>query len=240
MPDRIKGITVEIGGETTGLKKALQGVNKEINSTQSQLKDVERLLKLDPTNTNLLEQRQRLLAQAVTVERCVGPEDAEAQVQQQFQRGEVSREQYEALQREIVATEQKLESLQAAASKSSVSLQKMGQHALTVSEGADKVASATAPLTKGILAWGPLLWPLSRPPRSCALTCPSWTTTPGRREWEVSTRPEEAFSAFIVVSDETDSSVESTANLLQAGFTESNLQKAVEGLAGAYLASRTP
>ena len=156
MPDRIKGITVEIGGETTGLKKALQGVNKEINSTQSQLKDVERLLKLDPTNTNLLEQRQRLLAQAVesTSGKLEALKDAEAQVQQQFQRGEVSREQYEALQREIVATEQKLESLQTAASKSSVSLQKMGQHALTVSEGADKVASATAPLTQGILGLG--------------------------------------------------------------------------------------
>lgn len=156
MADRIKGITVEIGGETTGLKKALQGVNKEINSTQSQLKDVERLLKLDPTNTTLLEQRQRLLAQAVegTSSKLQSLKEAEAQVQQQFQRGEVSREQYEALQREIIATEQKLESLQAAAEKSSVSLQQMGQRALTVSEGADKVASATAPVTKGVLALG--------------------------------------------------------------------------------------
>ena len=49
MADRIKGITVEIGGDTTGLSKALSGVNKEIKSTQSQLKDVNKLLKLDPT-----------------------------------------------------------------------------------------------------------------------------------------------------------------------------------------------
>lgn len=54
MADRIKGITIEIGGDTTGLNKALNGVNKEISSTQGQLKDVERLLKLDPTNTELL------------------------------------------------------------------------------------------------------------------------------------------------------------------------------------------
>lgn len=65
MANRIKGITVEIGGDVSGLSKALTGVNKEIKSTQSQLKDVERLLKLDPTNTNLLQQRQRLLAKAV-------------------------------------------------------------------------------------------------------------------------------------------------------------------------------
>ena len=64
MSKRIKGITVEIGGDTTGLSKALGGVNKDIRDTQSQLKDVERLLKLDPTNTELLAQKQRLLASA--------------------------------------------------------------------------------------------------------------------------------------------------------------------------------
>ena len=65
MADRIKGITVEIGGDTTGLSKALSGVNKEIGSTQKQLKDVERLLKLDPTNTELLRQKYDLLTKAV-------------------------------------------------------------------------------------------------------------------------------------------------------------------------------
>ncbi|MCD8380544.1 MAG: phage tail tape measure protein, partial [Lachnospiraceae bacterium] len=63
---RIKGITVEIDGDTTGLSKALSSVNKEMKSTQSQLKDVEKLLKLDPTNTELLSQKQRLLTEAVS------------------------------------------------------------------------------------------------------------------------------------------------------------------------------
>ena len=67
MADRIKGITVEIGGDTTGLSKALSGVNKEIRNTQSQLTDVNRLLKLDPTNSELLSQKQKLLSQAVGV-----------------------------------------------------------------------------------------------------------------------------------------------------------------------------
>lgn len=62
---RIEGITVEIGGDTTKLQTALQGVNKEIKSTQSQLKDVEKLLKLDPGNTELLAQKQQLLSSAV-------------------------------------------------------------------------------------------------------------------------------------------------------------------------------
>ena len=53
MANRIKGITVEIGGDVTGLDKALKDVNGTIKNTQSQLKDVERLLKLDPSNTEL-------------------------------------------------------------------------------------------------------------------------------------------------------------------------------------------
>ena len=63
--NRIKGITVEIGGDTTKLQTALQGVNKEIKSTQSQLKDVEKLLKLDPGNTELLANKEKLLSDAV-------------------------------------------------------------------------------------------------------------------------------------------------------------------------------
>ena len=58
---RIKGITVEIGGDTTGLDKALKGVNQEIRTTSSSLKDVERLLKMDPGNTELLRQKYELL-----------------------------------------------------------------------------------------------------------------------------------------------------------------------------------
>ena len=106
MADRIKGITIEIGGDTTALSKALSGVNKEINSTQKQLRDVERLLKLDPGNVTLLEQKQRLLADSVeqTRQKLDSLKSAEKQVQQQFAQGKVSQAQYDALQREIVAT----------------------------------------------------------------------------------------------------------------------------------------
>ncbi|MBQ8648081.1 MAG: phage tail tape measure protein, partial [Oscillospiraceae bacterium] len=117
MADRIKGITVQIGGDTTGLSKALSGVNKELSSTESQLKDVERLLKLDPGNTKLMEQKQRLLAEAVgeTKSKLDTLKEAEKQVQQQFAEGKVSQQQYEGLQREISATQTKLETLEAQA-----------------------------------------------------------------------------------------------------------------------------
>lgn len=65
MANRIKGITVEIGGDTTKLQTALKGVNGEIKNTQSQLKDVEKLLKLDTGNTDLLAQKHKLLGQSV-------------------------------------------------------------------------------------------------------------------------------------------------------------------------------
>ncbi len=63
---RIKGITVEIGDDTTKLQTVLKGVNAEIKNTQSQLKDVEKLLKLDPGNTELLAQKQKLLSSAAS------------------------------------------------------------------------------------------------------------------------------------------------------------------------------
>ena len=62
---RIQGITVEIGGDTTKLEKALRGVNATIRSTQSQLKDINKLLKLDPSNTELLSQKHRVLKDAI-------------------------------------------------------------------------------------------------------------------------------------------------------------------------------
>lgn len=116
MADRIKGITIEIGGDTTQLSKALSGINKEITSTQSQLKDLERLLKMDPQNVVLMEQKQRALAKAIadTESKLRSLQEAEKQVQAQFERGEVSQKQYDALQREIEATEIKLGDLKEA------------------------------------------------------------------------------------------------------------------------------
>lgn len=66
MANRIKGITVEIGGDTTGFDKALKGVNSTIKNTQSQLRDVIRLLKLDPSNAKLLAKKQQLLQKEIS------------------------------------------------------------------------------------------------------------------------------------------------------------------------------
>nr|DAV20401.1 MAG TPA: minor tail protein [Caudoviricetes sp.] len=117
MADRIKGISVEIGGDTKGLSKALSNVNKEISTTQKDLKDVERLLKLDPGNTELLRQKYDLLNKSIesTETKLDSLKDAEKQVQAQFQRGDIGEDQYNALKREVIETEAKLGKLRSEA-----------------------------------------------------------------------------------------------------------------------------
>ena len=104
---RIKGLTIEISGDTTQLSESLHDVNKSITSTQAQLKDVEKLLKLDPTNTEMLAQKQELLTQAIskTEEKLETLKDAAVQAEKQLGEGKISQEQFAALQREIAATE---------------------------------------------------------------------------------------------------------------------------------------
>lgn len=127
MANRIKGITVEIGGDTTGLDKALKSVNTSIRSTQSALKDVNRLLKLDPSNTELLSQKQRLLKDAIaaTKEKLDSLKVAQEQAKQQLENGELGQDKYDALQREIVETEEELRRLQQEAATTNTALSKI-------------------------------------------------------------------------------------------------------------------
>lgn len=310
---RIKGITIEIGGDTTKLDKALESTNKELNTTQKNLKDVERLLKIDPKNTELLAQKQRLLAQSVettakrldtlrqaaanadealkrgtdyktvyeplkqqldTVSATMRGLEANAEsMRQKLESGEISTEQYDvftrklestrgeaeklekaiedvnkefagakidqsqydALQREIIDTENALKDLQDQADKSESSLQKLSDVAGRVSTGAGKIRDAFMPVTTAIAGVG----------TAALATVPA--TEDFRRDMSrLETNAQQAgvgidattaaFDKLRVMSGETDSSVEAVSNLLQAGFTESNLQMAVEGLANAATA----
>lgn len=129
MANRIKGITVEIGGDTTKLQTALKGVNGQIKNTQSTLRDVEKLLKLDPHNTELLSQKQKLLTQAIseTKDKLATLKTAAEQANEQLQKGEITQEQYNALQREIAETEAELKKLESQASKTNQTLTKIGE-----------------------------------------------------------------------------------------------------------------
>ena len=144
MAGRIKGITVEIGGDTTGLDKALKGVNGTIRSTQSSLRDVNRLLKLDPKNTTLLSQKQKLLKDSInaTKEKLDSLKEAQVQAKQQLENGELGQDKYDALQREIAETEAQLKRLEQEAQAAESKLAKMAEVGAKMQQTGDSIAGA--------------------------------------------------------------------------------------------------
>lgn len=129
MANTIKGLTVEIGGDTTKLGKALEDVNKKSRDLSSELGQINKLLKLDPGNADLLAQKQKVLADAVanTAKKLDTLKEAEKQVQRQFEKGEASEEQVRELQREIITTTKKLESYERAAEETADAVRKLGR-----------------------------------------------------------------------------------------------------------------
>ena len=152
MADRIKGITIEIGGDTTKLSTAMKNADKDIKSTQNELRDVDKLLKFDPSNTELLAQKQKLLADNVAQvsAKLDTLKEAEKQAQEQFKKGEITQQQYDALKREIIATEQALAKAEDAAANFNATCTKVGNAAGKVSDATGKLSQKT----KGLSAAG--------------------------------------------------------------------------------------
>lgn len=309
---RIKGITVEIGGDTTKLDKALESSNKTLSQTQKALKDVERLLKLDPGNTELLAMKQRLLAEAAQASAdklnilqeaasnadaalqrgkdyaakyeplkaqldqvtasLRGLESNAASMAEQLSAGKISTQayddfnrkleetrkeqdslkqsirdlnqefagarldqgQYDALQRELAATAREAEDLEEAAKKSADGLDELVAAAKDASDKAGKVSELFAPVTTavGALAGAAIATvPATEDLRSGL----SRLEESARSSGAGLENAKGAFETFYQVAGQTDSAIEATANLLQAGLTENRLQAAVEGLAGAVI-----
>ncbi len=149
MANNIKGITIEIGGDTTGLDKALKGVNQQAKSTQSELKEINKALKLDPGNVELLEQKQRALADAVanTSQKLDTLKEAQRQAAEQLAKGEIGQEQYDALTREIVKTEAELKKATKEANNFSVGLEQAKTALNKVGSAAQDVANKTKGLS---------------------------------------------------------------------------------------------
>lgn len=153
---RIKGITVEIGGDTTNLYKSLREVNDEIKETQKELKDVERLLKLDPTNVELLTQKQKLLAQAVeeTAKKEETLEEAAKQANEQLKSGKIDEKQYNALKVELEGARKEAENARRAYAEFNPVLERVSETAKKVSDGLSTAAEKTRGLSTaaGIVA----------------------------------------------------------------------------------------
>lgn len=147
MTTKIRGITIEIGGDTSGFGKALRDINKTIKDTQSQLKDVDKLLKMDPGNTELLRQKQQLLATAVgeTKDKLQQLKAMQADMDQNGI--DKNSEQYMALQREILQTEHNLGQLEQEAAKCNPTLQSLAAGADEISGKLDKASQSMAPFS---------------------------------------------------------------------------------------------
>lgn len=133
---RIKGITIEIDGDTKGLNQALKGVDSQLRSTNTALKDVEKLLKFDPKNTELLEQKQKLLNQAIEATKS-RLETLKGAFSENMDPSEV-----DALNREIIATEQSLADYESQANDAAGATGNMA-------EASDEAAEATEGANEG-------------------------------------------------------------------------------------------
>ena len=160
MASKIQGITVEIGGDTTKLGNALKSVNSQSKSLQTELKGVNSLLKMDPSNVTLLKQKQDLLNKSISEcrEKLKILKSTQEQVQEQFDKGEITEEQYRDFQREIIATENKLKSLEnEAKSFGSVGAQKVavvGEKMQDLGGKVEAVGKKFSVISAGIVAIG--------------------------------------------------------------------------------------
>lgn len=125
----IKGITVKIGADTTDLSKAMSSANRSISTTQKQLNEVQKALKLDPSNAELLAQKYRLLTEKAdeTRKKLQTLKDAQVQVEEQYRNGEIDQGKYEAFCRELITTENQLKSLEKEAAKSNAAINSFGE-----------------------------------------------------------------------------------------------------------------
>lgn len=143
---KIRGITIQIGGDTTGLDKALKQVDSTIKETQDDLKAVNKALKLDPKNTELLAQKQRLLADAVSkaASKLETLKEAQKQAAEQFKRGEISEEQYNALSIEVGKAEAALKAAKEAAADFNDECKRVSREAADVANATRGISIAGA------------------------------------------------------------------------------------------------
>lgn len=159
MAQKIRGVTVEIGGDTSGLQKSLKEVNSAISSTARQLKDVNNLLKLDPGNTELLKQKQTLLANEISEVKKKIEEEKAALAQMNEESGtDAATEGQMALQRDIIASEQKLKELEKEARECSsvigTQFQLAGEKIAEIGDGISNAGEKMMPVTAAITATG--------------------------------------------------------------------------------------
>lgn len=240
---KIRGITVEIGGDTTKLGKALEGVNKTTRDLQSELRGVESLLKMDPGNTDLLAQRQEILTEAVaeTTEKLELLKKVEEQVVDQFNKGDIGADQFRDFQREIIVTQNKLEDFESKLNGTEGELEDVGTAAENSGDGftimggalADLVASA---IKGAISAIGDLIGSLL----DLSEATEEYRTMQAKLEGSANTFGYSAdfakakYEEFYKYLGDDQAATNAITNLMGVGTSTESLSKLVEGATGAW------
>lgn len=253
----IKGLTVEIGGDTTKLGKALEDVNKKSRDLSSELGQINKLLKMDPGNADLLAQKQKVLADAVsnTAKKLEILEEAERQVQEQFKRGEVSEEQVRALQREIIDTTNKLDQYKAAAKETADAVDRLGdtsdgaaKEIDDVADSADKAkdeseelaSSLDGTLSTGFKAVTAVAAAASAAIVGCVEASHEYRTAMGKLDTAFedanfsSETAKDTYKELQSILGETDQAVEAANHLAKLADTEKDLDDLTTALTGVY------
>lgn len=242
----IKGITIEIGGDTTKLSKALSGTNKEIANTKSSLKDVERLLKLDPSNTQLLTQKQRMLTDAVsgTEKKLTTLKTAAQQAKKQLEMGKITQGEFDDLQREIIDTTNDLEELKKQAKGASPALQKLANAGDSIKSAGGKISKVGTSTTKGVAkgigvavgaatAAGGALVGLAKGTEEMRVNMAKYTTAFETAGFSAKTA-EKTWTDFYGILGDSDQSTEAVGNLAKLCNSEKGLATWTKIATGVY------
>lgn len=253
----IKGLTVEIGGDTTKLGKALDNVNKQSQNLSGELNRINKLLKMDPGNADLLAQKQKVLANAVedTGKKLEILQEAEKQVQEQFKRGEVSEAQVRELQREIIATTQELKKYERQAEETADAIDRLGEESDDAAKEIDDVADSAdeaekeseelgsaldGTLSKGFTAVAAVAAAASAAIVGCVEASHEYRTAMGKLETAFDTSDHSAEAAKTTYKElqsilgETDQAVEAASHLAKLADTEEELEELTHALTGVY------
>lgn len=231
----IKGITIEIGGDTTKLSKALSGTNKEIANTKSSLKDVERLLKLDPSNTQLLTQKQRMLTDAVsgTEKKLTTLKTAAQQAGKQLEMGKITQGEFDDLQREIIDTTNDLEELKKQAKGASPALQKLANAGDSIKSAGGKISKVGTTITKGIGAAAGALVGLTKGTEEIRVNMAKYTTAFETAGFSAKTA-EKTWTDFYGILGDSDQATEAVGNLAKLCNSEKGLATWTKIATGVY------
>jgi phage-related minor tail protein len=241
MSKNIKGITIELDGETKGLDKALQSVNKRSRDLNSELREVERSLKFNPGNAELVAQKQRILGEQAetTSKKLKQLRDAQEQVNDQFAKGKINQSQYDAFQREIIETQSKLDNFEGKLKSTQSKVESFGDKMKNTGDkmkgigdgmknaGSSMSTSFTAPILGGLA----LVTKGTEEYRQDLARLEQNALDAGISSDVLS----QAFTRLSGVSEETDSNVEALSNLMASGLDEQGMLLALDALSGAMI-----